>query len=125
MLYISGMRTLAGRGFGAFFGLLLLLCSVLAQAAPPSALEQERIDAVLPNVSSVSQPEGEYNVRTLKQGDEIVAYAFQSNDVAPIPAYSGTPFLGFRLCNILISLCLQALQLCSDIPPHIHICDIN
>lgn len=91
MLYISGMRTLAGRGFGAFFGLLLLLCSVLAQAAPPSALEQERIDAVLPNVSSVSEPEGEYNVRTLKQGDEIVAYAFQSNDVAPIPAYSGKP----------------------------------
>lgn len=91
MLYISGMRTLAGRGFGAFFGLLLLMCSVLALAAPPSALEQERIDTVLPNVSAVSEPEGKFNVRTLQQGDAIVAYAFQSNDVAPIPAYSGKP----------------------------------
>ncbi|TDQ35520.1 hypothetical protein, partial [Thiopseudomonas denitrificans] len=60
MLYFSGMRALAGRGFGVFFGLLLLLCTGLALAEPPSALEKERIDSVLPGVSFISEQEGEF-----------------------------------------------------------------
>ncbi len=91
MLYFSGMRALAGRGFGVFFGLLLLLCTGLALAEPPSALEKERIDSVLPGVSFISEQEGEFGVRTLKQGDEVVGYAFETINVAPIPAYSGKP----------------------------------
>ncbi|MFB1011332.1 MAG: FMN-binding protein, partial [Thiopseudomonas sp.] len=71
--------------------LMLLMFSSLVMAAPPTALEQERISLVLPAVSQVSEPEGEFRVRTLKQGDEILGYAFQSNDVTPIPAYSGKP----------------------------------
>ena len=71
--------------------LMLLMLSALVMAAPPTALEQERISLVLPAASQVSEPEGEFRVRTLKQGDETLGYAFQSNDVTPIPAYSGKP----------------------------------
>lgn len=91
MLYFSGMRALTGRGFGVFFGFLLLCWAALIQAAPPGALEQERIAAVLPGVTSISEQEGEFGVRTLKQGDEIVGYAFETINIAPIPAYSGKP----------------------------------
>src|SRR5690554_7891543 len=69
----------------------LLLLSGLGWAAPPGALEQERIAAVLPGVTSISEQEGEFGVRTLKQGDEIVGYAFETINIAPIPAYSGKP----------------------------------
>ncbi|NLD13527.1 MAG: regulatory protein NosR [Gammaproteobacteria bacterium] len=71
--------------------LMLLMLSARVMAAPPTALEQERISLVLPAASQVSEPEGEFRVRTLKQGDETLGYAFQSNDVTPIPAYSGKP----------------------------------
>ena len=91
MLYFSGMRALTGRGFVVFFGFLLLCWAAFIQAAPPGALEQERIAAVLPGVTSISEQEGEFGVRTLKQGDEIVGYAFETINIAPIPAYSGKP----------------------------------
>jgi NosR/NirI family nitrous oxide reductase transcriptional regulator len=71
--------------------LALALLPGQALAEPPGALEKERIDSVLPGVSFISEQEGEFGVRTLKQGDEVVGYAFETINVAPIPAYSGKP----------------------------------
>lgn len=68
-----------------------LILPGLSLAGPPGALEQERIAAVLPGVTSISEQEGEYGVRTLQQGDDIVGYAFETINIAPIPAYSGKP----------------------------------
>lgn len=61
------------------------------QAQDYAALVQQRIDTALPTAQRSSAPEGEYQVRTLYAGDEIVGYAFQSIDVTNIPAYSGKP----------------------------------
>ena len=38
-------------------------------------------------------PVGEDNlpVRTITKGDEVIGYAFETNDILPIPAYSGAP----------------------------------
>lgn len=69
-------------GFGAF---------QTATAQDYAELVQQRIDSALPDVDSVSEPQGEYNVRTLYAGDEIVGYTYQSIDVTTIPAYSGKP----------------------------------
>ncbi|WP_198341807.1 transcriptional regulator NosR [Oceanisphaera avium] len=63
----------------------------ISHAAALSTLEQERLYSVLPSVEQVSEPSGEFGVRTLHQDGEIVGYAFQTNDVLTIPAYSGRP----------------------------------
>ncbi len=75
-----------------------IFCIVLAlgamqtvQAQDHAELVQQRIDAALPAADSVSEPEGEYNVRTLYAGEEVVGYAYESIDVTTIPAYSGKP----------------------------------
>lgn len=56
-----------------------------------SSLEQQRIEAVLPNVDNMSFIEGEFGIRALQQGDELLGYAFQTINVVNIPAYSGKP----------------------------------
>lgn len=75
----------------------LLVCGLLmgglqpALADPPSTLERTRMEVAFPDLTSVSEPEGEFGVRTLKKGDELLGYAFQSKSVVDIPAYSGKP----------------------------------
>src|SRR5574344_237826 len=91
MLKPTALQSAAKAWRNCCASLMLLMLSALVMAAPPTALEQERISLVLPAASQVSEPEGEFRVRTLKQGDETLGYAFQSNDVTPIPAYSGKP----------------------------------
>ena len=60
-------------------------------AAEPSELELERIHSVFPKVDQISEPDGEFSVRTLKVGDALLGYAFQTVDVVNTPAYSGKP----------------------------------
>ncbi|HSC84073.1 MAG TPA: 4Fe-4S binding protein [Pseudomonas sp.] len=70
---------------------------LVATLAAPSAMaridygdaEQKRIAEVIPAVTEVSQPEGEYQVRRLLAKDQLLGYAFQTRDVVDIPAYSG------------------------------------
>lgn len=75
----------------AFVACLLMLFAQLSIAAPPSDLERARIATVLPQVNKISEPEGQFGVRTLMQNDELVGYAFESINVINIPAYSGKP----------------------------------
>lgn len=69
----------------------LALLSLHSGAQPVSALAQQRIDTVLPQTDSISEPEGEFQVRTLKQGETLLGYAFETINVVNIPAYSGKP----------------------------------
>uniref|UniRef100_UPI0030DCD406 transcriptional regulator NosR n=1 Tax=Pseudomonas sp. EA_105y_Pfl2_R69 TaxID=3088683 RepID=UPI0030DCD406 len=61
------------------------------QAKPYGEIEQQRIDLFFPDADAPSEPQGEFNVRTLSSGDEVLGYVFQSLDVVDIPAYSGKP----------------------------------
>ena len=70
---------------------LLALWTSFAFSKPITDLEKQRIEAVLPEVDSISAPEGEYGVRTLTQNGELSGYAFESINVVNIPAYSGKP----------------------------------
>src|SRR5690606_40564891 len=82
-----------GRAIGmrALMFLLLTALGALqpAQAKDFAALERERIQAVFPEATEVGEPEGQYGVRTIHQGDELLGYAFQSIRVTDMPAYSG------------------------------------
>lgn len=76
---------------------LLILLGVLltglqgVQAKSYGEIEQQRIDRVFPGVTSISEPQGEFKVRTLSSDDGVLGYVFQSLDVVDIPAYSGKP----------------------------------
>jgi len=50
------------------------------------------IQKAFPNASKISEKEGELFVRTVYGMDEdVLAYAFETNDIARVPAYSGEP----------------------------------
>ncbi|WP_423360365.1 transcriptional regulator NosR [Pseudomonas citronellolis] len=70
---------------------MLLLVGLAAQGAELSDLERTRITQVLPGVERIGDAEGEFGVRRLFKGDELLGYAFQSIRVTQMPAYSGKP----------------------------------
>lgn len=72
---------------GLFIALVLAVCAVPVQARDYPA-EQQRLEKFFPG-ASVSAAEGDYQVRTITKGDEVLGYAFQSINVVDIPAYSG------------------------------------
>lgn len=84
-------RTFLSSSVSGLFALVFLLFASNLWAAPLTAVEQARVDLLLPQVTSIGEPEGEFGVRELKAGDELVAYAFQTINVVNIPAYSGKP----------------------------------
>lgn len=71
---------------------VFLMLASLALQAKEYEVEQQRIEQFFPQVTHVSEPDGEYQVRTLADGVGTVhGYAFQSINVTQIPAYSGKP----------------------------------
>ena len=78
-------------GNGLVMLLAVALCAVQAQAKD-YAVEQQRIEQFFPKATHISEPEGEYQVRTLADGvGTVYGYAYQSINVTQIPAYSGKP----------------------------------
>ncbi|VVO21352.1 transcriptional regulator NosR [Pseudomonas fluorescens] len=78
------------------YGLIILLCLVFdgfsgLQAKEYGEIEQQRIEKIFPGSASVSEPTGEFKVRTISTGEKVLGYVFQSQDVVDIPAYSGKP----------------------------------
>lgn len=72
--------------------LLLFLCALgSAQASTLTELEKGRIALTFPQVGTISEPEGEFKVRQILSGDELLGYAYQTINVVDIPAYSGKP----------------------------------
>ena len=76
-------------GHGIAVLLALMLVSLPIQAREYEA-EQQRIEQFFPG-ATVSAAEGDFQVRTLTKGDEVLGYAFQTINVVDIPAYSGKP----------------------------------
>lgn len=86
LIAVIGSRLLLA--VALLFGMLSLSP---AFAATPALLEQ-RIEQFFPEATVISEPEGEYRVRTLSDAEGTVyGYAFESIDVFNIPAYSGKP----------------------------------
>ena len=78
-------------GNGLVVLLAVALCAVQTQAKD-YAVEQQRIEQFFPKATHISEPEGEYKVRTLADGvGTVYGYAYQSINVTQIPAYSGKP----------------------------------
>jgi len=79
LMFLTSSTTLAG-------GL------IISPAKPAEPL----IEAAFPQASSFGikssvEKEGDLQVWTIKKGDDIIGYSFETDDIALIPAYSGEP----------------------------------
>lgn len=61
------------------------------QAAELTALEKGRIALTFPQSGTITEPEGDFQIRKILSGDELLGYAYQTINVVDIPAYSGKP----------------------------------
>jgi NosR/NirI family nitrous oxide reductase transcriptional regulator len=80
---------------------LLLIVTPLAAGGldiSPVLPALPEIEKLFPNASKISEPDGEFSVRTVYEGDSVTGYAFETNNVARIPAYSGEPV------NVLVAM---------------------
>ncbi|WP_133489796.1 transcriptional regulator NosR [Alcanivorax sp. 24] len=73
-------------------GWLTLLCLVGTWLCSPALadLDRQRVEALFPG-ADWSEPEGDFQVRTLSRNGGLLGYLFYSQDVVNIPAYSGKP----------------------------------
>ncbi|UQV21741.1 transcriptional regulator NosR [Vibrio sp. J383] len=94
--------------------LFLLLVSFTAQAlfvSPPKD-PIPLIHVVFPSLTSISDKSGEPLLRVIKEQDTTLGYAFETNDIARIPAYSGEPV------NMLVIIDPQGNYLASKVLEH-------
>jgi len=90
------MHSPARRFHAVCFWLLALSFMLIANAA--HAMELADVEEGFPSANRLEPAESEWPVSRVMQGDTLLGYAFESVDVAPIPAYSGKPI------NLLVGI---------------------
>ena len=70
------------------------------------------IKEIFPEASKISDKAGEVPVWTIFKGEEIIGYAFETNDHAKIPAYSGEPV------NMLVAIDPKGVYLGAKVLEH-------
>ncbi len=71
---------------------IIFFCTLSSvHAAELTALEKGRIALAFPQSGTITEPEGEFQIRKIMSGDELLGYAYQTVNVVDIPAYSGKP----------------------------------
>ena len=70
---------------------LLALSFLIATMAPVVAMSADWLEEVFPGADSVGQPLEDAPALPVIREGELVGYVFETNDIAPIPAYSGHP----------------------------------
>src|SRR5690606_24400265 len=99
MSAMNASRTATGPSRWLLCLVLMLSFFLTATASAEQALIEERISQFFPQVTAISEPEGEYGIRTLADGvGTVYGYASESIRVLNMPAYSGKPI------NMLILL---------------------
>lgn len=98
-IMIKGLNRL----FGVFIAILLLSVSsgqskAFALFVSPPKDPLPIIKEIFPTHSRISEKSADLHVRTIFQGNDILGYAFETNDIAKIPAYSGEPV------NLLVAI---------------------
>lgn len=94
---------------GIWISLLLLLTITL----PAQAIELEQVREGFPTAERLEAADSQWPVsRVLASDDELLGYAFESVDVAPIPAYSGKPV------NVLVGISLDGQIVQADVLSH-------
>ena len=75
---------------GSLASLAALVCWVAAAAGEPSAYHRQ-IRAYFPEADSIGVPQGTPPASPVYRDKTVIGYAFLTDEVVPIPAYSGKP----------------------------------
>ena len=94
------------------FALLLVSFSSQALFVSPPKDPLPLIEEVFPTHTSISEKSGEPLLRIIKEQETVLGYAFETNDIARIPAYSGEPV------NMLVIIDPQGEYLASKVLEH-------
>ena len=70
------------------------------------------IHQIFPDLTSISDKTGDPLVWTIYKDSEIIGYAFETNDIAKIPAYSGEPV------NMLVAITPEGVYLGAKVLEH-------
>ncbi len=92
--------------------ILTLLTPAQAIFVSPAKLPMPIIEQIFPQATKISDKQGEVPVWTIYKDKEIIGYAFETNDLAKIPAYSGEPV------NMLIAINPKGEYLAAKVLEH-------
>ena len=70
------------------------------------------IHEIFPEATKVSEKQGDPLVWTIYKNDEVIGYAFETNDLAKIPAYSGEPV------NMLVAISPKGVYIGAKVLEH-------
>ncbi|KGJ87874.1 transcriptional regulator NosR [Thalassotalea sp. ND16A] len=70
------------------------------------------IHQIFPQASNIAEKSGDVPFWTIKNNDEIIGYAFETNDINKIPAYSGEPV------NMLVAIDPKGIYLGAKVLEH-------
>ncbi|WOH37002.1 4Fe-4S binding protein [Thalassotalea fonticola] len=101
--------------FQSLVGLVFLLAFTLpAQAlfvSPPKD-PIPLIKQIFPSATQIGEKSGDVPIWSIKKNDEIIGYAFETNDINKIPAYSGEPV------NMLVAINPEGMYLGAKVLEH-------
>ncbi|CAH0991524.1 hypothetical protein SIN8267_01630 [Sinobacterium norvegicum] len=100
--------------------IITLLCSLLASnpaltaglIVSPAKAAKPFIESAFPEATSIGTKEGELPSWTIRNGEEVIGYSFETDDIAPIPAYSGEPV------NSLVSIDMRGRIIAVNVLEH-------
>ena len=98
------------------FNALVLMCLSMSSAqalfvSPPKD-PMPLIKQIFPTATNISEKQGDPLVWTIHQDENIIGYAFETNDIAKIPAYSGEPV------NMLVAINPEGIYLGAKVLEH-------
>ena len=70
------------------------------------------IKQIFPEATQIGEKSGEVLIWTIKKESEVIGYAFETNDLAKIPAYSGEPV------NMLVAISPEGVYLGAKVLEH-------
>jgi NosR/NirI family nitrous oxide reductase transcriptional regulator len=70
---------------------LTLTTTVLARDEPLADISLQQVQQFIPTAQKLGTVDGELPVRGVYDGDELLGYIFLSDEILPMPAYSGRP----------------------------------
>ncbi|MBU2968436.1 NosR/NirI family protein [Pseudoalteromonas sp. C2R02] len=116
MILNSHSKTLITQFFKLCLSVMLgfLLCNGQSHAlfvSPPKD-PAPLIKEIFPSSTKVSDKQGQIPFWTIYKEDEILGYAFETNDIAKIPAYSGEPV------NMLVAIDPKGIYLGAKVLEH-------
>ncbi len=98
--------------FFSFLSSVIFSSSSYALFVSPAKDPIPLIEQTFPQHTAISEKQGEPLLRVIKKQDEVLGYAFETNDIAKIPAYSGEPV------NMLVIIDTEGKYLASKVLEH-------